>query len=108
MGMNENPVSGQIEQNQVSGVQNNVIIDKYNTSGQLEDILAQMPNYKTKLSPQQQEDLKQILKVIIQTPQSYNEVKYSNEYIHLPILYRMAVTKAAIGLRFKYNMNKNK
>ena len=53
MGMNENPVSGQIEQNQAAGVQNNVIIDKYNTSGQLEDILAQMPNYKTKLSPQQ-------------------------------------------------------
>ena len=35
-------------------------MDKYNTAGQLEDILAQMPNYKTKLSPQQQEDLKQI------------------------------------------------
>ena len=67
-----------------------------------------MPNYKTKLSPQQQEDLKQILKVIIQTPQSYNEVKFANEYIHLPILYKIAVTKAAIGLRFKYNMNKNK
>lgn len=106
MGMSENPVSGELEENQVSGIQNNVIIDKYNTAGQLEDILAQMPNYKTKLSPQQQEDLKQILKVIIQTPQSYNEVKYSNEYIHLPILYKIAVTKAAIGLKFKYNMNK--
>ena len=28
--------------------------------------------------------------------------------MHLPILYKIAVTKAAIGLRFKYNMNKNK
>ena len=34
--------------------------------------------------------------------------KFSNEYMHLPILYKIAVAKAAIGLRIKYNMNKNK
>ena len=28
--------------------------------------------------------------------------------MHLPILYKIAVAKAAIGLRFKYNMNNNK
>ena len=34
--------------------------------------------------------------------------EFSNEYMHLPILYKIAVAKAAIGLRFKYNMNNNK